>query len=284
MEIEQRESLLGNPSSKWLSNKGKDLTFYFSLFLWFSIVIGYLFWIVFTREAFEQGGIFFSNKVVPGQDGSVVLLGDSLINNPCIYYDLMGKMRNRSSYSFGFTNCGIGGDTISDIRSRLPKLITNIRYTTNVNRVVSSVRENKLSRVMVILFWDSDISDIDESDMSEEEISVLRYKYNGIVRDVIQQVLNAGAYMAISGPEVLGDTQKTSMLNAYRDINIAIANSFDMEYIDMRTAFLNEINAGYSPTEGDGEHPNNHGSAVIAKLFVEAQHKWKFFVNTTSIQ
>eukprot|EP01041_Mallomonas_annulata_P001120 gene1120-2179_t len=212
--------------------------------------------------------------LVPGQDGSVVLLGDSVVNNPCVEYNLLGKMHNMSHFSFGYTNCGIPSNTISRIKWRLPTLLQNISFVAKENKYVSSVSEKKLSRVMVILFWNSDASDIDETDMSMEEVRVLRYKYKEDLREVIQQILNSGAYMAIAGPEVFDDPSKTSVFDAYKDINIAIANSFDMEYIDMRTAFLNEINADRNPIV-DLEHPNEHGTDIIAKLFVEALWAWK---------
>eukprot|EP01041_Mallomonas_annulata_P004021 gene4021-8007_t len=205
--------------------------------------------------------------VIPGKDGSVVLLGDSLINVPYSYSDLAGKLaRDLPNFQFGISNNGENSDKILDIKDRLFPILLNIKAITGVQERISNAASNKISKVIVILFWDSDISDIDEVGLSSDEINTLRINYENNLISVTQDILNIGAYMAMSGPGTLPNPAKTDMLEAYKAINMKVANSFNMPYIDLRTAFLNELAAGRSCTS-EGEHPNDHGAEIMAQIF-----------------
>lgn len=216
----------------------------------------------------------FTNSVHIGIDGSIVLLGDSLIDYSCQDNDLPDKIDKYLDYSVEYSNCGIPSDTIQKIRDRLSPLLSNIWSMT----MGQKKNNNKYSPVMVILFWDSDNSDVDESILTEAQVYALRSTYETNVRYVVENLLDAGAYVTLAGPGVLkrtlGFEHKYQMLNAYRDINIAVCLSYGIEYIDVRSALLRVIEKGVDPTR-DGEHLNDVGVTIVAKLFAEAIHLWK---------
>jgi lysophospholipase L1-like esterase len=71
---------------------------------------------------------------------------------------------------------------------------------------------------------------------------------------------------------------KETMLDDYREMNKKIASSNNIEYMDVRQAFLNEIPEGNQPNEGivtvDGEHPNEYGTDVMVKIFTPVLKAW----------
>lgn len=133
----------------------------------------------------------------------------------------------------------------------------------------------------VILFWDSDVSNYDESTMTDEDVKELRYNYTLNLISVTQEILSSGSLLAISGPEVLGEginEIKSSMLNDYREINKQVAADYKLPYIDMRQAFLDDCPDdwsiyGHYDTE-DGEHPNDRGTDIEADLFAKQSNEW----------
>ena len=264
------------------SNNGERIFFrnvYYFIVILIVLIIGITVGIIYgtgLASIYNAGGNYYSNTIIPGKDGAVVLLGDSLVNVPCTYYDLFNKLREEgTNTSLGYVNSGFNSQKISNIRLRLPALIWRIQRITHARSDISSARSNKNSTILVILFWDTDCSDVDESSMSSEAIQHIRARYANDVRYVVQSVLNAGAYMAIAGPGVLlPETTKFQMLNEYRDINIAIATSFNMDYIDVRSVFLGSMRDGQDPTK-DGEHPNELGTILLAKIFSKVIKYWK---------
>ena len=152
---------------------------------------------------------------------------------------------------------------IADILARTPDVLKN--YTPDA----------------VILFWDSDCSDVDESTMSEGQVTELRANYTANLVDVVTQILGSGSLLAISGPEVLGEglrEMKTPMLNDYRDMNKKVSADFKLQHIDMRQAFLDDCpdkwiqDGGFDTT--DGEHPNDRGTTIEAGLFAKQVQEW----------
>jgi len=164
---------------------------------------------------------------------TIVLLGDSLVYQPCRKHHLIEKIHERLSnvtISVRIVNEGVNSDTISKIRDRTTEML--LRYQPDG----------------VILFWDSDCSDYDESTMSEDEIKQLRTTYSEKLVLVSKEILNSGSLLSISGPEVLGEGKnevKTSMLNDYRDMNRNISSTLRINYIDMRQAFLDDCPDSY---------------------------------------
>lgn len=55
----------------------------------------------------------------------------------------------------------------------------------------------------ILMVWDSDASDIDESELSVDEISTVRLNFEVHLKDVIFLLKNYTPYIAIGGPIVL---------------------------------------------------------------------------------
>eukprot|EP01041_Mallomonas_annulata_P009516 gene9516-19773_t len=185
-------------------------------------------------------------------------------------------MQALTSYSLGYTNCAQNGGNINSISTTImPGLISNLIsiLPQNPNVTVTKAHANIHSKVMVILFW---IDDRSEFWLSDAQKRARHELYETKLRFVVQSVLNTGAYMAMAGPVVTPWYDfKDDMVRNYQRINIEVANEFEMEYIDVRGAFLESINNGRSPTRfNDNEHPNNHGANIIANLFMSSVNKW----------
>lgn len=96
--------------------------------------------------------------------------------------------------------------------------------------------------------------------------------------------------MALSGPGVLGEGHryfapkedrfhnKEVMLDWYTTLNKETAASLDVPYIDVRQAFLDFIPSYqlcYSLcVTYDGEHENDRGTVIVAKLFAQSLSTW----------
>ena len=145
----------------------------------------------------------------------------------------------------------------------------------------------------VILYWDSDISNIDESSMSNAAIASLRKNYTDNVFYVINEVLTfktlsgVTPVMALAGPGLLGEAgvglpsefyNKTTMLEAYKAINVNATRHFGIPYIDMRSALLAARPPEWVLYRGwvtqDGEHPNRRGALIEAQLFAKEINIW----------
>lgn len=164
-------------------------------------------------------------------------------------------------------DAGVNGNRIADIRERLERDVL------------------ALHPGAVVLYWDSDVSDVDESGMTPDEVRTLRAAYERDLRAVASRLLISGAYVVMSGPTLIGEqprrrNQKDRQLDAYRAINRRIASSLKIDYIDTRRAFFAGRPAG-TPADvarglltEDGEHLNARGVDVAQSLFVQALDGW----------
>eukprot|EP01040_Poterioochromonas_malhamensis_P004951 gene4951-5311_t len=204
----------------------------------------------------------------------LTFIGDSLIHRPFKEFDLGGRLQRQfKTINLNITENAESGQIISEcydnIETDLPKG----------------------SADMVILYWDTDVSDYYEGDMSLEEVTLKRESYKSNLTAVINYVKAAGvSKMAVAGPTILGEgpflykqfmaarKNKKSMLNDYRQMNMDIAEELGVDYIDMRKSYLYElpdywIAAAYYLTL-DGEHPNDRGTGVIVDKFAKQISEW----------
>lgn len=195
-----------------------------------------------------------------GEDGGVVLLGDSLIHLSCSLYDLIGKLSHRVNHRLEYTDQGVNGDTIHDIQARLPGVLDLIDAT---------------RPTAVFLFWDSDVSDINEDNVPYFGPIYLRYRYSVALRYVVQALLSQNVYLAVSGPGLLPQPSKTNMLESYKAINIQVCNEFGVDYIDLRSRFLDAEANNNSTVTVDGEHLNDNGVSIVAEEFSKYILKWQ---------
>ena len=100
-----------------------------------------------------------------------------------------------------------------------------------------------------------------------------------------------GAFVAIAGTGVLGEgrklfkpsgstrfIQKEGMLNDYNTMNEIVATKYHIPFINVRQAFLDYIpfyQLCYSKcVTFDGEHENERGTVIVAKLFSATLSEW----------
>jgi hypothetical protein len=205
----------------------------------------------------------------------IVLLGDSLVNKPFWMFDLGGKIADMlPSYTYQIYNQAQDGRTISRIRHELlPAVLARKPHA-------------------LLMLWDTDCSDVDESDMSAEEVAGVRAAFVSDLRYVINATLSAGTmYMAVGSPSLLGEggwlgdtlleskfKNKQGMLDEYRNITRAVCQDMGVRYMDIRHAmraakpFFWPLNM-FSVTI-DGEHPSNLGARVLAQQFSKALKEW----------
>jgi hypothetical protein len=109
----------------------------------------------------------------------------------------------------------------------------------------------------------------------------LRELYRGNISEVVEKWLATGAVVALGGPGLLGEgpirpiniprfINKEVMLNAYVQINKEVALKYGIAYFDVRQKLRQQIPwyrlyyNGYLTK--DGEHPNERGTVIEAKL------------------
>lgn len=127
----------------------------------------------------------------------IAFMGDSLVSQA--YFDLnlvdqmMNELKNLNSniiYNISFQCFASGGSAIANIKQN--QLLSVVKYQPNGT----------------ILFWDTDVSGVDETTMTQDEVSSLRSTFQANVREVTQTILNeTNSLMVLSGPGVLGDDQ-----------------------------------------------------------------------------
>eukprot|EP01040_Poterioochromonas_malhamensis_P016882 gene16882-19269_t len=205
------------------------------------------------------------------------LLGDSLINHPFHWFNLPKKINFFVNYQFTIGNYGENGQTISEIAARVDQAVYNPTPDA------------------LILFWDSDCSNINEYVLTVDQIYNLRQNYAHNVSYVINATLSAGVkYMAVAGPGFLGEGpfllhhgfwHKVDMLNDYRKINEEVTASWNVTYINVRHEYIKDLpwywafNQWYLTREG--EHENARGTRHVARLFGTELQKWLYSYNAS---
>jgi lysophospholipase L1-like esterase len=202
----------------------------------------------------------------------IVFVGDSLVHRSLRSYGMFdalreGLERRHPDYSVTVVDAGVNGDRIADILARL-------------DRDVLARRPNA-----VVLYWDSDISDVDERGMTPAEVHRLRASYERNLRQVVSKLVASGAFVAMSGPTLIGErphghNTKDRQLDAYRRINRRVAASFGIRYLDTRRLFL-ALRPAEAPADvskglltEDGEHLNERGAVLAEQLFSSALDVW----------
>jgi lysophospholipase L1-like esterase len=193
----------------------------------------------------------------------IVLLGDSLVHRSSEDHGLLAGIREdlerrHPDRRFELVDAGVDGNQIADIRGRLERDVLLRRPAA------------------VVLYWDSDVSDVDESRMMPSQVRDRRAAYERDLVDVLQRLCSSGAHVIVSGPTLIGEqphgqNPKDAQLDGYRALNRRVAARFDVRYVDTRRAFFRR--RPRLLTE-DGEHLNERGTTVVRTLFVRALDAW----------
>lgn len=126
----------------------------------------------------------------------VSLFGDSLISRPALNLDLNGKIKSfLPQFELEITNVASSGSKIFDMRSKLGDIL-------DLEAVPHAV----------ILYWDSDVSDVDESKMTADEVDDLRTQYRDNLSFTLSQLVLNISYVAVAGPGILGNVYSMKSL------------------------------------------------------------------------
>lgn len=158
-----------------------------------------------------------------------------------------------------------------------------------------------LSPKAILLVWDSDAS----SDPSTHGKPTAAF--NSTLIATIEAILAKDIKLAIASPEILGENElvplnpasNTVKLNNYRSVTKEIIAKYNIPYMDIRQAFLDEISAagfcnlnfanlcvngsatgafnqdcGAGVVTVDGEHPSQRGAELMAALYANVLNSW----------
>lgn len=229
-----------------------------------------------TPQDYPDRVTYNTNELWTNTSLNIILVGDSLIDNPCVNFDLLGKLHNsltKANYpDIRFKCIASGGYTIHKINQMFLPII--LKYNPHG----------------VIMFGHSDASDYFEMIRSQDEVNELRSNYQSNLTYFITSIMNKSSahIIGIGGPEILGEGafglplqwwSKDKMMNDYRDMKRNIAQRYKVNYIDIREAFLHAVKmhnplmyCGYLTY--DGEHENDRGTSLLAERFVNAIDSW----------
>lgn len=260
--------------SKYLSPLSRKLIVLSLLFILCILLTIFIYIYEHNYILYDRTNYYNQDSSTPIQTYRITFLGDSLINIPKDSYDLFGRLqRHFKTINLNITDHTIGGNLISHMRKTVHKDVP------------------PHSADMVILFWDSDISDLFESQLTSEEIQLKRQTYFNDIIYVINAVKEAGVpYIAIAGPTVLGGglccdsilpviiRNKREMLKDYLQMNQEAAKSLNIPYINIHQLFTNAIPFYWflatSRVTYDGENPNYRGTGIIAYAFAKQISQW----------
>ena len=152
------------------------------------------------------------------------------------FLDIFGGKLPRG-YNFTVGHIAHGGKRIAGIRHDLPAIVA-------------------FKPDACLVYFDSDASDVEYngSGLSDEEVKAIREQYVIDLKYVIETILSTGTFLAVGGPEILGEGPigKTfrfwgtrDVVLAYEDMTRSIVKSYNIEYMDIRQAFLNTIPTWY---------------------------------------
>jgi hypothetical protein len=221
-----------------------------------------------------------SAKAQPVKPFRVLFYGDSLIGWPYEMESLEGKIRSYlPDYDLKLNFQYYFGKGIGFLKEQLASTLSSAKEAMGGGGIDA-----------VILFWDTDASDTDWMSMSSSEKAAFREKYYADLTYVIKYIKHQNvSSTAIAGPLVDGEgplfapinfngvrydfNTFTKMYEEYRIINRAMCSVYQMPYIDVRQAFLDNIPATRLAFDNcltiDGEHENDRGTSIVAKLFAE---------------
>ena len=200
---------------------------------------------------------------------NVVILGDSLVTGtkyPIFHLISTKIIELLPNYNLNVMDFGQRGDGITAIITKLSSLFTK-------------------SIDCVILIFDSDVNS--NLDGTPASMDLIRQNYINNVSFVISKIYIhiPGVKVALAGPIISGEGplispvsthkwhRKSQLLDEYRILNENIAIKQNATYIDVRSAFLEEIprwHLGYQNcVTVDGEHPSYNGILIMAKMFAD---------------
>jgi lysophospholipase L1-like esterase len=197
----------------------------------------------------------------------IIFFGDSLVHRSDGDHGLLALVRGgleerERGRRFELIEAGHNGDKIADLKKR-------------VNEDVLARRPSA-----VVLYWDSDVSDVDEGRLSPAQFAAVRAAYESNLSDVLRALVRARAHVIMTGPTLIGEKRrgqnpKDAQLDAYAALNRRMAADSGVRYLDSRHAFFaRETAATDGPLTEDGEHLSAAGVRLLAHEVLRALHHW----------
>lgn len=204
----------------------------------------------------------------------VALFGDSLVANTNRDYHIVRSIESQLStlhpdttiYVYG---SGIGGNRILDLKNRMN---TDVLDRSSWKSLVTG----RTAPDALVLYWDSDCSDVDETPDTQDSI---RAAYESNLRYVLTQLTNRIPHVIVAGPSLYGElprgqNSKDEMYDAYTNINRNISAEFGLTYLETRAEFFANLPTGWNQHSGyltvDGEHHNSRGAQLVEEMFLRA--------------
>lgn len=262
------------------------------LLLFFNLIIVIICWFVVPFSTPECRHIYSDKNRIIYHDAevwtnhtiNVAIIGDSLVANACSNFNLIGRLHSQlpsSSYPQIRYKCiADGGWRLAKIRQEIVDVLAAVPRPQGV-----------------IMYGDSDVSDVNEDFMTLDEVMATRNDYVSNLRRFIEYIQNTSStsIIGIGGPVILGEGSfglpiqwwgKSKMLEDYHAIKKDIVTSYNVQYIDIRQLFLDALATATSNTllycgylTFDGEHENARGTSIIATALADAIKRWLLTTN-----
>jgi len=196
----------------------------------------------------------------------IVFFGDSLVHRSNGDHGLLDLVRRglqvrEQGRRFELVEAGHNGDRIADLKKRLRKDVLDLRPSA------------------VVLYWDSDASDVDEAGLAPAQVAAVREAYQRDLGEVLGALEGVGAYVIMTGPTLMGEkprgqNPKDPQLDAYASLNRSAAARFRARYLDTRRLFFESAPGAPGPLTDDGEHLSARGVGLVAQEVLRALHHW----------
>jgi lysophospholipase L1-like esterase len=203
----------------------------------------------------------------------VVFVGDSLVNRSDRDHGLLDQVQRALAGSHPGTalhlvNAGVNGDCIADIRARLPEDVLALRPAA------------------VVLYWDSDATDVEDAKESPAGARALRAAYEQNLSAVLATLSDTAPHVLVAGPTLLGErphglNPKDAVLDAYAEINRRLSHAYHVTWIDTRRAAFHRLRANppdrrrdSGQLTEDGEHLNAEGTKLVAAEMASVMSRW----------
>jgi hypothetical protein len=123
---------------------------------------------------------------------TIVFVGDSLVHRSAQDHGMLATVRAHlarlhPANPLDVIDAGVNGDRIADIRERLDRDVLALKPEA------------------IVIYFDSDVSDVDDVRMTAGARAAVRAAYEQDLRAVLARSMSTGAWVCLSGPTLLGE-------------------------------------------------------------------------------
>lgn len=257
---EQQQDLAKN---SWISQRWKHIGIIGTILILFALIV--------TLTSIKL------YRILNHENVEIALFGDSLIENTDFSFHIAANIQHAlspkyPSLEFSVYSSGQGGNTIFDLRNRMDRDVLQ-RHSTKW------LISGRSAPNAVVVYWDSDCSDYTETmDMKDS----MRNTYKENLYFVLKELMAHIPCVILAGPSLLGElphgqNSKDDMYDDYVSINRNISSDLDIQYLNTRKAFFDNLPSDWQNSLGyltiDGEHHNAKGAQIVQDMFIDALTK-----------